>query len=183
MKNLLYFVFALFTIMCVSCSKSEDIENDSTKVARVHDGKGKVFLENGTLVDANLNYTQEELIDALSKYEWERDYSFYYDDNWISGKTEINYLPIEIHTDGTLKSSLTPYYPWSLSVSGKKMTTAMIYNPVSSAAYPPMVYTVISLDLSNNSGRMVMDYKTPTEVSGFDSNSLYVRMVFKAVIP
>jgi hypothetical protein len=68
-------------------------------------------------------------------------------------------------------------------VSGKKMTTAMIYNPVSSAAYPPMVYTVISLDLSNNSGRMVMDYKTPTEVSGFDSKSLYVRMVFKAVIP
>ena len=176
-------ICALFAFMSVSCSKGDDIENKQTMASRVQDGKGKVFLENGTLVDANINYTQEQLIDALSRYEWECEYSFYYDNHNISSRTEINYLPTIIYTDGTLKSSLTPYYPWSFSVSGKKMTTVMIENVISSAAYPPMIYTVISLDLSNNSGRMVMDYKTPAEVTGFDSNSLYARMVWKAIIP
>ena len=176
-------ICAVFAFMSVSCSKGDDLDNNTNKITRVQDGKGKVFLENGILVDANLNYTQEELIEALKKYEWVQEYCFYYDDKYISEKTEIKYLPTEIHTDGTLKSSLTPYYPWSISVSGKKITATMIENVISSAYYPPQIYTVISLDLSKDSGRIVMDEKRNNDISGFDSNSLYVRMVWKAIIP
>ena len=57
-------------LMAISCGHDEPV--DPNEITRVQDGKGKVFLENGTLVDANLDYTQAELIDALNKYDWER---------------------------------------------------------------------------------------------------------------
>lgn len=176
-------ICAVFAFMSVSCSKGDDLDNNPNKITRVQDGKGKVFLENGTLVDANINYTQEQLIDALSSYEWECEYGFYYDDNYISGKTDINYLPTKIHKDGTFENPLTPQNTWTISVSGKKLTATMNFNAISSSYYPPRTYTIISLDLSNNSGRIVMDYKRPDDVSGFDPNSLYIRMVWKAIIP
>lgn len=182
MKKIVFFIL-LVAFMSVSCSKGDDIENKQTMASRVQDGKGKVFLESGTLVDANLNYTQEELIEALKKYEWVCEYSFYYDDNYISGKTDIKYLPTKIHTDGTLENNLTPNNTWTISVSGKKLTATMNFNVYSSSMYPPETFTVMSLDMSNNSGRIVMDEKMDMDVSGFDSNSLYARMVWKAIIP
>ena len=66
-------------LMAVSCGHDEP--DDPNAVTRVQDGNGKVFLENGLLVEANLNYTQNDLINALATYEWERDYCFYYDNN------------------------------------------------------------------------------------------------------
>lgn len=184
MKNVLYFIFALFTIMCVSCSKSDDVENKQSMSARVQDGKGKVFLENGTLVDANLNYTQEQLANALNSYEWEREYCFYYDNNWISDKKEIDCLPTKIHTDGIIEDAyFTPSDIWTFSISGKKITANLKVNVWSSAGPTSKTFTVISLDMSNNSGRIVMDEKKNNEVEGFNTSSLYARMVWKAIIP
>lgn len=171
--------------MSVSCSKNDDIENKQTMASRVQDGKGKVFLENGVLVDANLNYTQEELIEALGSYEWECEYGFYYDDNYISGKTDINYLPTKIHKDGTLDNLLnTIFDEWTYSVSGKQVIAERKYNYASSySGILTRTYTVIAIDLSKNSGRIIMEEKREDEIPEFDLNSLYARMVYKAIIP
>ena len=67
-------------LLAVSCGH-DDEPVDPNEITRVQDGNGKVFLESGLLVEANLNYTQNDLINALATYEWERDYCFYYDNN------------------------------------------------------------------------------------------------------
>ena len=110
-------------LMAVSCGH-DDEPVDPNEITRVQDGNGKVFLENGTLVDANLDYTQAELIDALNKYDWEREYSFYYDNRKISPKMEINAMPRIIHPDGTIEFDF-PIEEGRLrlyTVSGKQIT-------------------------------------------------------------
>ena len=177
-------ICAVFAFVSVSCSKSDDLDNNPNKITRVQDGKGKVFLENGTFVDANLNYTQEQLVNALNSYEWEREYSFYYDNNWISDKKEIDCLPTKIHTNGIIEDAyVTPDDIWTFSISGKKITANLKVNVWSSAGPTSKTFTVISLDMSNNSGRIVMDEKINNDVEGFNTSSLYARMVWKAIIP
>ena len=102
MKKLTLILMLLATgLMAVSCGHDEP--DDPNAVTRVQDGNGKVFLENGLLVEANLNYTQNDLINALATYEWERDYCFYYDNKTISNKTDISAMPILMHTDMTIE--------------------------------------------------------------------------------
>ena len=127
-------------LMAVSCGHDEP--DDPNAVTRVQDGNGKVFLENGLLVEANLNYTQNDLINALTTYEWERDYCFYYDN--------------------------------------KTITVSMRHDPISGSYYPDETLTVVALDLTQSYGRIVMDRKLSWDVDGYLTNSLYVRMVWKA---
>ena len=156
-------------LMAVSCGDSKDEPVTPDEITRVQDGNGKVFLENGTLVNANLDYTQAELIDALNKYDWEREYSFYYDNHKISPKTEIDAMPRIIHPDGTIE------------FAGKQITAIYQAPAWSSSWYPDVVLTVVSLDMTETSGRIVMDRKIFREdLEGFSSASLYVRMVWKA---
>ena len=42
-------------LMAVSCGDSKDEPVTPDEITRVQDGNGKVFLENGTLVNANLD--------------------------------------------------------------------------------------------------------------------------------
>lgn len=173
------FVIIVWLVM-ISCGHDEPV--DPNEVTRVQDGNGKVFLENGTLVDANLDYTQAELIDALNKYDWEREYSFYYDNRKISPKTEIDAMPRTIHPDGTIvfdfpaEDARVRLY----TVSGKQITAIQNAPSWSSSMYSPVVLTVVSLDMTEGSGRIVMDRKVDMELDGYSTSSLYVRMVWKA---
>lgn len=166
-------------LMAISCGHDEP---DPNEITRVQDGNGKVFLENGTLVDANLDYTQAELIDALNKYDWEREYSFYYDNHKISPKMEINAMPRIIHPDGTIEFdfSIEDARVRLYTVSGKQITAIQNAPSWSSSMYSPVVLTVVSLDMTENSGRIVMDRKIDMELDGYSTSSLYVRMVWKA---
>ena len=182
MKKLVFLTLAL-ALICGACGSDEP--DNPNKTARVQDGNGKVFLENGVLINANIDYTQEELITALSTYNWIREYCFLYDKNKISDKMDIFAQPLKMNTDLTME-----YGPESgsgicdLTVSGKQITATMNNVPIySSAIYPPRMYTIISMDLFGDSGRIVMDYKYNADIEGFDKNSLYVRMVWKAVLP
>ena len=168
-------------LMAVSCGH-DDEPVDPNEITRVQDGNGKVFLENGTLVDANLDYTQAELEQALQQYDWEREYSFYYDNRKISPKMEINAMPRIIHPDGTIEFDF-PIEEGRLrlyTVSGKQITAIYQAPAWSSSWYPDVVLTVVSLDMTETSGRIVMDRKIDMELDGYSTSSLYVRMVWKA---
>ena len=83
MKKVIFLFIVIATaIIAVSCGHSD--EPDPVKpdeITRVKDGNGKVFLENGVLVDANIDYTSAELSKALTENEWYFDYGFYYDNS------------------------------------------------------------------------------------------------------
>ena len=96
-KISLYLLMILATGMFTSCG------DDEPEITRVQDGNGKVFLETGTLVDANLSFSEAELEQALSTYKWEREYSFYYDNQTISNRYEVKGLPTVMHPDGTIE--------------------------------------------------------------------------------
>lgn len=174
-----FFVIFIGIIM-ISCGHDEPV--DPNEITRVQDGNGKVFLENGTLVDANLDYTQAELEQALQQYDWEREYSFFYDNRKISPKTEIDAMPRIIHPDGTIVFDFPAEDARvrTYTVSGKQITATQQAPPWSSSMYSPVVLTVVSLDMTERSGRIVMDRKIDMELDGYSTGSLYVRMVWKA---
>jgi hypothetical protein len=174
-----FFVIFIGFIL-ISCGHDEPV--DPNEITRVQDGNGKVFLENGTLVDANLDYTQAELEQALQQYDWEREYSFYYDNRKISPKMEINAMPRIIHPDGTIEFdfSIEDARVRLYTISGKQITAIQNAPSWSSSMYPPVVLTVVSLDMTETSGRIVMDRKIDMELDGYSTSSLYVRMVWKA---
>ncbi|MBQ3323597.1 MAG: hypothetical protein IJG81_02005 [Muribaculaceae bacterium] len=174
-----FMLFAAIAVMMTACNKNDEIGDDV--ITRVQDGNGKVFLEKGILVDANLDYTQSELEDALSQHEWEREYCFYYDNSKVSDRVEIGGLPIIIHTNGTIEydfGSESSRFR-DLSIFGKRITATMIEDFLSSTYYPPLSYTIVSLDITDDGGRIVMDYKEVYDVDGFRTSSLYARMVWK----
>ena len=179
MLSVLCLLVGISPIYLASCGDNEN-EPDNV-ITRVQDGNGKVFLEKGILVDANLDYTQSELEDALSQHEWEREYCFYYDNSKVSDRVEIGGLPIIIHTNGTIEydfgSERSRFR--DLSIFGKRITATMIEDFLSSTYYPPLSYTIVSLDITDDGGRIVMDYKEIYDVDGFRTSSLYARMVWK----
>ena len=67
-----------------------------------------------------------------------------------------------------------------MSVSGKQITVSMRNDPISGSYYPDETLTVVALDLTQSYGRIVMDRKLSWDVDGYLTNSLYVRMVWKA---
>lgn len=168
-------------LMAVSCGHDEP--DDPNEITRVQDGNGKVFLENGTLVDANLDYTQSELEQALQQYEWEREYCFFYDNHNISSRvSELRYMPITIHTNGTI--DITDEYPLrqrEYTIKGKILTMSLIEDVFSSYYELPRDFVIVALDISENGGRMIMDTNLKGyEYKNYDPNSMSTRMVWKA---
>ena len=169
-------------LMAVSCGH-DDEPVDPNDITRVQDGNGKVFLENGTLVDANLDYTQAELEQALQQYDWEREYCFFYDNHNISSRiSELRYMPIIIHTNGTI--DITDEYPLrqrEYTIKGKILTMSLIEDVWSSYYELPRDFVIVALDIKENGGRMIMDTNLKGyEYKNYDSNSISVRMVWKA---
>lgn len=183
MKKIGLIALACAFILC-ACGNDEP-DDPAQVVTRAQDGNGKVFVENGKLVDATINYSQAQLNDALNHYEWVQEYAFYYDNKTVSGKTEIPGLPIKMHTNATIEydSEIPIVKTRQMTIDGKVITAIMRYDPTASSLYPAEKYIVIALDMSQNTGRIVMDQKLPYEVKGYDEASLHARMVWKAVIP
>ena len=99
MKKLSLILLLLVTL-CVSCGNDEPNYNKKTEITRPKDGNGKVFVESGKLIDSNMNFTKEQLTDAMDNYEWELEYAIYYDNNTVSGRLQIiNALRIKMHID------------------------------------------------------------------------------------
>ncbi|MBE6316323.1 MAG: hypothetical protein E7078_06750 [Bacteroidales bacterium] len=148
------------------------------------EASGETFIENGVLVEANTDFSQEMLTYALSKHEWKSVSFFFYDKEHVSDKVSLPGAPLYIHRDGTVEYSeaLGPYASIrQYTISGKEMTVSMKDNPGwSNALYPDVVYTVVSVDLKKNSGRIIMDREVSGFVDGldYDVNSLYLRSVW-----
>lgn len=178
-KISLYLLMILATGMFTSCG------DDEPEITRVQDGNGKVFLETGTLVDANLNFSEAELEQALSTYKWEREYSFYYDNQTISNRYEVKGLPTVMHPDGTIELE---------SLSGEASTSHYvvrdkhIYVTSEPEAWSDTYYSidamkVVSLDLTEGAGRMITDRIAPKGYGKSDNyNTTYIRMVWRAVM-
>ena len=131
---------------------------------------GETFIENGVLVEANTDFSQEMLTYALSKHEWKSVSFFFYDSEHVSNNVTLPGAPLYIHRDGTVNGSLRAVGAGAYTISGKEMTVSMKDNPWwSNALYPDVVYTVVSVDLKKNSGRIIMD----REVSGFVDGPYY----------
>ena len=148
------------------------------------EASGETFIENGVLVDANTDFSQEMLTYALSKHEWKRVSLFFYDNEHVSDKVSLPGAPLYIHRDGTVEYSedLGPYASIrQYTLDENVLTVSMNDNPWwSNALYPDVVYTIVSVDLKKNSGRIIMDRKLSGAVDGldYDVNSLYQRSVW-----
>lgn len=181
-KICLYFLVLAFVL--VSCGNEEPGERDHDRdlVTRPQDGNGKAFLENGKYVEANLNFTEAQLRDALSKYDWERDYCFYYDNTKVYDKSNIGGLPLKMTMNGQM---LYDYFSYGdliktdIKIKGKLLITEHNPDILSSFYLCSSTYIVVALDISDNSGRIIMDCAANTS----EQSTQMVRMIWHAVIP
>jgi len=174
-KISLYLLMILATGMLTSCG------DDEPEITRVQDGNGKVFLETGTLVEANLNFSEAELKQALKTYKWEREYSFYYDNQTISNRYEVKGLPTIMRPDGTIEfddESTAKYTVLDKHI----LVTNEVQAGVNNYSYYDKL-DVVSLDLTEGAGRMIIDRIAPTGYGKSDyANTTYTRMVWRAVM-
>ena len=184
MKKLSLILLLLVTL-CVSCGNDEPNYN-KTEITRPKDGNGKVFLEKGQLVTANIDYTAKQLNNALDNYNWKREYGIYYDNKSVSDRqADVLYMPSSIFSGRKmvyLKNISGNREVRSIETKGKLLLASVDVDPTSSTFYPIDEYIVVALDLEDNGGRMVMDYKLHREITDFDISSSYVRMVWKGTV-
>lgn len=99
--------------------------------------------------------------------------SFFYDKEHVSDKVSLLGGPLYIHRDGTVEysESLGPYASIrQYTVNETVLTVSMKDNPGwSNALYSDELYTIVSVDLKKNSGRIIMDRK----LSGFVDGPYY----------
>ncbi len=186
MKKIFFsLIFSLLSVAFLSCGGNDEPEPVKTdEITRVQDGNGKVFLENGVLVNANVDYTSAELNKALTEYEWYFEYGFFYDNTHVSPKMDLGgYYPTNIHVDGTIEYANYPDSRGKIrdyTVKGKEMTVISHQEVHSSLYIPNSIFIILALDLGNEGGRMIIDKQLSTApLEGYDANSSYVRMVWK----
>lgn len=189
MKKVIFLFTVIATaIIAVSCGHSD--EPDPVKpdeITRVKDGNGKVFLENGVLVDANIDYTSAELCKALTEHEWYFDYGFYYDNSHVSPKKEFGgYWPTNIHVDGTIEYSKFPRQEGKIrdfSINGKELISTPRTEIHSGFAIPVEKYVIIALDLSDDgSSRMILDRQlSAAPIDGYDVHSSFARLIWHTI--
>lgn len=187
MKHLHLLLIFLIPFLTVSCgSGSNEEPDDPGQITRVQDGNGKVFIENGQLITANINYSSAQLNEALTNYEWERQYCIYYDNSHVSGIVQSNQGPVKIHPDGIIKFDSSYYvtYPsdvLSYNISGKQLTVRNI-GTYSSHLLTPITLPIVALDFDGStSGRIIMDMKANWDIEGFDNTSAHMRMIWKGI--
>ena len=65
------------------------------------EASGETFIENGVLVDANTDFSQEMLTYALGEHEWKRVSVFFYDKEHVSDKVSLpEYSAIHYQREG-----------------------------------------------------------------------------------
>ena len=186
MKKIFNLIIAtLLSVMLFSCGGNDEPEPEkSDEITRVQDGNGKVFIDNGVLVEANIDYTSAQLTKALAEHEWAFDYGFYYDNHHVSSKAEMgSYCPTFIHTNGTIEYSNFSRVEGRIcayGINGKELITKSQASIHSSYSYPSDRFVIIALDYSEeNGGRMIMDEKLGyAPFNDYDANSSYKRLVW-----
>ena len=173
---------AVFLFACGDSDEPDPVNPD--EITRVQDGNGKVFLEDGTLVDANIDYTSDALNKALISHEWYFDHGFFYDNAHVSSKQELGgNWPTNIHADGTIEYKKFPKQEGKIrdfSINGKELISTPRTEIHSSFAILIEKYVIIAVDLSDDGrGRMILDKKlTSSPIDGYDANSSYARTVW-----
>ena len=178
-------ILLLLVSLCVSCGDDEPNYNKKPKINRPQDGNGKVFIENGKLVDGNIDYSDAQLSEALKCYDWKKQYSFYYDNDKVSGKMDIDGMPTIIHANGNMEYwSLDGSYisTSTINLKGKLLITSQQRDPSSGSIYLAKTYIVTALDISDGKGRMIIDFKLQQEIPGYDYSSSFVRMVWEGTV-
>lgn len=171
MKRILYLFIAVSTLLfAASCSNDEP-------TGGVKDQAGKVFLENGKMVNANTEFMSPRLSAALSQQKWVLDYAFYYDKNRVSDKMDIFGLPISIYPNKIIEYNLGSEYLnfQDYTVEEKKIKSYKgKTDPQQSSIIFPIYYTVVAVDAD----RIIMDTPKKYENSNFHPESTYARMVW-----
>ena len=185
-KLFISFVLLSFSVALTACGgNDEPIPEKTDEITRVQDGNGKVFLENGVLVAANIDYTAAELNEALTGHEWYFDYGFYYDNHNVSPKMDLSRsFPTNIHVDGTIEYQNYPIEEGRVrdySINGKEMTVKFRQDNIASSLYiPNSTFIIIALDMNNGDGRIIMDHQSLTApLEGYDENSSFARSIWR----
>lgn len=180
--------------MCLampSCGSSDEPDNpgeaptedeDTVEITRPQDGDGKVFLENGIIVDATTNITNADITKALADTTWELSYYIVYNNSSVSDTAHasgqiVNYvLPILLYPDkiayfGNLDKR-------SYSVRGKTLIISPNY--WSSVWIENVYYTVVSIDYTDSLRRIILDFTTAQMAlpEGFTLGESRARLVF-----
>ena len=177
MKKLVVIVLLLAAgLMAVCCGHDEP-------EFYTQEATGETFIENGVLVKANTDFSPDMLTYALSKHEWKRVSIFYYDnEEHVSDKVTIPGAPLYIHKNGTVEyissigdgARIRQYI-----INGKQLTVTMKDSPWwSDAYYFDELYTVVSVDLKKNSGRIIMDRELSGSIDGLDFDPTHERLVW-----
>ena len=172
-------IIILFLMAFALSSCGHDEPDDPNAVTRVQDGNGKVFLENGLLVEANTAFSEVMMNQALAETNWKRSYSFLYDNHHVSGIIEYNnsFMPLELLQDKKAKFSDNTTRPYSMS--GK--TISFTANPTSSTAFPSNPYTIVAIDYTESMKRIVTDVWAAGIVKipdGYDMKTTNIRTVW-----
>ena len=181
MKKLTLILMLLIAgLMAVSCGHSDEPEPEKPdEITRVQDGNGKIFLENGSLVEANTAFSEVMMNQALAETNWKRSYSFLYDNHHVSGVIEYSnrFIPLELLPDknANFSDNTTRTY----SISGR--TISFTVNPLSSTFFPTNSYTIVAIDYTESLKRMVTDVLAASIVlipEGYDTKTTTIRIVW-----
>lgn len=170
-------------LMIISCGHDEpDDPNQEPEyeITRVKDGNGKVFLCNGTLVDANLKFDQALMTEALTSTVWKRDYVFIYDNSHVSDTFDLGVhsskLPIFINPDSTF--GYQDNTKQSFLIDGKRLIS--LTDHVSSNPKTDLAFNLIAVDYDEHLKRIVLDQEAKYIIKapeGYNSTTT-IRMVW-----
>ena len=181
MKKLTLILMLLATgLMAVSCGHSDEPEPvKPDEITRVQDGNGKIFLENGALIEANTAFNESLMNQALAETNWKRSYGFLYDNHHVSGVIEFSnrFIPLELWPDKIAMFSDNSTRPYS--VSGRAISFTV--DPLSSTFFPTNSYTIVAIDYTESLKRMVTDVLAADIVlipEGYDTKTTTIRIVW-----
>ena len=169
MKRIFLILAILVAIITVSC------DDDIVPVKEFHDTATQIFLENGRMVDATTQFTQQQLETALLRTAWQRDYSFYYDKSKVGMPGEISYWTeayYVFNSDGTAQlkavdNSHTYDYRYT------------VQNHIITLVGADATFTLRAVALDQN--RLVID--TPADSESlprpYDAATATVRIIFR----
>ena len=181
MKKIVLLIMLFFAVMTVSsCGGNDEPEPvKPDEITRVQDGNGKIFLENGALIEANTAFNESLMNQALAETNWKRSYSFLYDNHHVSGVIEYSnrFIPLELLPDknANFSDNTTRTY----SISGR--TISFTVNPLSSTFFPTNSYTIVAIDYTESLKRMVTDVLAASIVlipEGYDTKTTTIRIVW-----
>ena len=151
----------------------------------IADGDNTIFLAGGKTIAANTNFTKDEMEKALSTVAWKRQYYIVYDHKYVSKKDNLindnrNQIPIYLEGGKSWFYEKDVFdVPRKYTIKGRGFV--MDIDQLSSQTEVPTTYTIVALDISDDTTRMVTDCKFPwyyQAPKGLKKDSTRVRIVW-----